>query len=164
MSTLKLHAASCARVTFRECHGGGSIPFDATNGNYVINFFARADSTEPTLAGTYVIEALAIPPLPAIDFEARPTDVPAGSTVRLEWSSQNATSCTASGGGWTGAKGTSGDENSPVINAATTFTNYLRRARRLEPEIGYRECRRQQLEWRRRRTLRSDRAAVARST
>jgi hypothetical protein len=102
--------------------GGGTFPFDAVNGNYTINFFAAADPTEATGAGTYAIEVATAPPAPTVNLEARPTDVQTGGTVRLEWSSQNATSCTASGGGWTGTKSTAGQENSPVINGATTFT------------------------------------------
>ena len=102
--------------------GGGSFPFDAVNGNYVINFIARADPAESTAAGTYVIQAVPVPPIPGVTFEARPGDVQAGNTVRLEWSTQNATTCSASGGGWSGTKAPSGAENSPVINAATTFT------------------------------------------
>lgn len=61
------------------------------------------------------------PPTPTVTLTASPASVTAGSATTLTWSSTNATACTASGG-WTGAKGTSGSEQSAALTANTTFT------------------------------------------
>ena len=52
------------------------------------------------------------PPI-KIAFSASPNPtggIKSGEKVTLTWSADNAASCTASGGGWTGLKGTSGTE------------------------------------------------------
>jgi hypothetical protein len=50
------------------------------------------------------------------------SSVASGGTVTLTWSSQNATSCTASGGsGWTGSQATSGTL-AVVVTATETLT------------------------------------------
>ncbi|HET7756098.1 MAG TPA: hypothetical protein VFK87_02490, partial [Steroidobacteraceae bacterium] len=51
---------------------------------------------------------------------ASATDVKAGSSVTLTWSSTNASSCTASGA-WSGTLATSGSQ-SPLIPATVTYT------------------------------------------
>jgi hypothetical protein len=57
---------------------------------------------------------------PTLNFSANPTTVSAGGRSTLTWNTQNATACTASGA-WTGPKATSGSQQSPVINASSTF-------------------------------------------
>lgn len=61
------------------------------------------------------------PAAPTVTLSVNPTSVVSGSTSALTWSTTNATSCTASGG-WTGAKATSGTENSAALTANTSFT------------------------------------------
>ncbi len=63
---------------------------------------------------------VSILPAPTISFSANPTSVTAGGRSTLTWSSQNSTGCTASGA-WAGNKAASGSEQSPVINATSTF-------------------------------------------
>lgn len=58
---------------------------------------------------------------PTVSLTSNPTDISAGQTVTLTWNSNNATSCTASGG-WSGAKATSGTEVTAALNATTTFS------------------------------------------
>ncbi|HTU66394.1 MAG TPA: hypothetical protein VMF52_10620 [Steroidobacteraceae bacterium] len=60
-------------------------------------------------------------PMPIVTLTANPTSVTAGGSSTLTWSSQNSTSCTASGG-WTGTKNTSGTASTGTLNATTTFT------------------------------------------
>jgi hypothetical protein len=60
-------------------------------------------------------------PAPTVTLSASPVSVTTGATTALTWSSTNATSCTASGG-WTGAKATSGTENSAALTANASFT------------------------------------------
>ena len=57
---------------------------------------------------------------PEVAFTADPTAVPSGGTSQLSWNSPNATSCSASGG-WTGAKGATGNETVGPISASTDF-------------------------------------------
>lgn len=50
-----------------------------------------------------------------------PLTINSGQSAELQWSSANATSCTASSG-WTGSKATSGTETRGPLTVATTFT------------------------------------------
>lgn len=61
------------------------------------------------------------PPAPKVALTASPTSVVKGSASKLTWSSQNATSCTASGN-WTGAKATSGSASTGALSANASFT------------------------------------------
>jgi hypothetical protein len=99
---------------------GGKIgPFEATPGNYFINFIARANATDQ--AGTYGISMSKAPPLPTLSFNSDRATVDSGRTAVLTWSAQNAVSCTASGG-WSGAKNASGNETTAALTSSTTFT------------------------------------------
>lgn len=60
-------------------------------------------------------------PPPNVVLSVNPTNISAGQTVTLTWSSTNATSCSASGG-WSGARNPSGTETSAALSATTTFT------------------------------------------
>lgn len=66
---------------------------------------------------------VAVGPLPAptVTLSANPAQVASGGTSVLSWSSQNATSCTASGG-WSGAKNLSGTEQTAALAQSTTFS------------------------------------------
>lgn len=104
---------------------GGTIPpFQAAAGNYFVNFLATPAA--PAYAGTYALTFGQAPPLPSVTLKADSQSVTAGNTVGLSWTSQNATSCDASGGGWTGhftgTQATMGAATSPAISTATTFT------------------------------------------
>jgi hypothetical protein len=100
-----------------QIYGGGAFNFPATPGNYFINFIAQPNSTE--LAGTY---ALSVAPGPSVDLTSNVSTIGSGNTVRLKWTSQNATTCTASGGGWSGTLDPQGEQTSPAITTTTTFT------------------------------------------
>ena len=98
-------------------YGGGTFSFAATPGNYFINFIAQPGGTDQ--AGTY---AMSVAPAPAVTLQSSATTVVSGGTVTLSWTSQNVTSCTASGGGWTGSQGPNGTITSPTLSGTTTFT------------------------------------------
>jgi hypothetical protein len=61
------------------------------------------------------------PPAPTVSLSVDRPQVASGSMVDLTWSSQNATSCTASGG-WSGNEPTSGTATSAALTVSTTFT------------------------------------------
>lgn len=56
---------------------------------------------------------------PSLTFRVDKRSAPAGSAIRLTWSSKNATDCTA-GNGWSGIKKTSGSETL-VLSAESTY-------------------------------------------
>ncbi|TDJ31788.1 MAG: hypothetical protein E2O59_00245 [Gammaproteobacteria bacterium] len=60
-------------------------------------------------------------PAPTLSFSATDVVVDSAANTTLNWSSQNASSCTASGG-WSGSKGTSGSEVVGPISANTTYS------------------------------------------
>jgi hypothetical protein len=103
--------------------GGGTLPFTATGGTYLINFVAQPSGTAQ--AGTYSLAVGEAPPAATATLQASPTSVSSGGTVTLTWSSTNTTSCTASSspaGVWSGTLATSGTATSAALTAATTFT------------------------------------------
>ena len=58
---------------------------------------------------------------PTINFSASDSVVNAGDSTTLTWSTQNASSCAASGG-WSGSRATSGSELAGPLSANTTYT------------------------------------------
>ena len=110
-------------------YGGGTLnAIKAGPGNYFVNILATpaAAGTNPDDAGTYVLNVSQAPPAPTVTLTADATSVSAGSTVHLIWTTTNATSCAASGSGWSGtfvgAQAASDTATSPAITAAATFT------------------------------------------
>ena len=95
---------------------GGPLKFTATAGTYYVNFIAQPGGTDN--AGTY---ALAIVTAPAVTFTSDVTTVTSGGSVKLTWSSQNATACVASGG-WSGTQPLTGTATISSLTATTTFT------------------------------------------
>ncbi len=61
------------------------------------------------------------PAAPTLTLSATPTSVTSGGSTQLSWSTTNAMACTASGG-WSGGRGTSGNETIGGLTATTTFT------------------------------------------
>ena len=61
------------------------------------------------------------PPDPTVMLLVSPTSVGSGGASTLDWSSTNATSCTASGG-WSGSRMTSGSTSTGALATSTTFT------------------------------------------
>jgi tetratricopeptide (TPR) repeat protein len=97
-------------------YGGGAFTFDATAGNYFINFIATPGGDDK--AGTY---SLSVAPGPTVNLTSDITSVNSGGIVHLTWSSVNTDSCAASGG-WTGSQPVSGTATSAALTADTTFT------------------------------------------
>jgi hypothetical protein len=61
------------------------------------------------------------PQTPTVSLTASPGSVSSGSSAMLTWSSDNATSCSASGG-WSGSMAMSGSQSTGAIAAAKTYT------------------------------------------
>ena len=101
--------------------GGGTLPFTATSaGDYFVTFTAQPAA--PSKAGTYALTLGLAPPAPVVNLTSSATQVASGGSATLSWTTQNATSCTASGG-WSGSQPLSGSNVSTgALTADTTFT------------------------------------------
>jgi hypothetical protein len=100
-----------------KIYGGGTISFPATPSKYVLTFVATPSAKNYGLYAVRVASSA-----PTVTFTAAAASVVTGQPVQLTWSSQNATSCTASGGsGWTGTESTSGT-TAVAISATVTLT------------------------------------------
>jgi hypothetical protein len=107
-----------------KIYTGGTFDFTATPGQYVLTFITTPDTTNATASlnnyGLYSV--LVASAVPTLTFTAASASVTDGQTVQLTWSSQSATTCTASGGsGWTGSEPASGS-TAVVIDSTTTLT------------------------------------------
>jgi len=97
----------------------GNFSFAATPGNYFVNVIAEPAGSDE--AGTYALDVASAPPAPVVSLSSDRSSVSSGGTVNLIWSSQNATTCTASGG-WSGNQPLNGTKTTAAITATTTFT------------------------------------------
>lgn len=98
---------------------GGSFSFDATPGDYFINIIAQPGGTDN--AGTYALSVGPTPPAPVVTLQSSATSVASGATVTLTWTSQNATSCTSTGGNFTGSQSLNNSFTTGAITSATTY-------------------------------------------
>jgi hypothetical protein len=88
-----------------KIYGGGTFNFSVTPGQYVLTFVATPNPQMDY--GLYAVRVASS--APAVTFTANATSVTAGQPVQLTWSSQNATTCIASGTtAWSGSEPTSG--------------------------------------------------------
>jgi hypothetical protein len=60
------------------------------------------------------------PAAPTVSLSANPSSVTAGANATLNWTTQNVTSCSATGG-WSGSRATSGSLSVGPLNATTSF-------------------------------------------
>jgi hypothetical protein len=113
-------SAAVTRGTVREgfVFGAGRFSFEAVPGRYFINIVTSPDSG--SRHGMYAVTADLTPPAPVIELTATPSTIDAGDSTRLAWNTQGATQCAASGG-WTGARGLSGEETTGTLSAQTLF-------------------------------------------
>ena len=104
--------------------GSNSTTFAATPGDYYLSVIAQPQTGSTDLAGTYALTVDVAPPGPTITtFQSSPTSVASGGTVTLQWTTQNATSCSLNGGGFSStAEQASGSATSSALTAAATFT------------------------------------------
>ena len=109
-----------------SCTASGAWIGDrATSGTEVVSPTVTSDYTI-TCAGdggsdsATVTVTVNAPPPPTVTLTASPTRVSRGGTITLNWTSTDATSCSASGD-WTGAKPITGPQ-SITINSPVTFT------------------------------------------
>ncbi|HNP37823.1 MAG TPA: hypothetical protein PKK10_18425, partial [Woeseiaceae bacterium] len=74
-----------------------------------------------TGSATFAVTVEGSLPAPAVTLLASPTTVQSGQAAELSWSSQNARTCTASGG-WNGSRALSGTESTGALTATSNYT------------------------------------------
>jgi hypothetical protein len=95
-----------------QIFGGGTFGFDATPGDYTINFITTAKATPGY--GMFGVSLL------NMNLSSNVSSVTSGGSVTLTWSSDS-DGCVASGG-WTGNKAASGTATVGPLSANSTFT------------------------------------------
>lgn len=98
--------------------GEGTFPFDASAGNYFINFIATP--AQGAGFGSYRLRVATRPSAPTVSLTAAAAQVTNGTPASLSWSATNASTCTADGA-WSGAKALSGSETTTPITTSATF-------------------------------------------
>jgi len=101
-----------------KIYGGGPFTINATPGAYQLNFIAMpAAAQQYGLYGVQIVNSG-----PVVTLQASPTTVTAGAATTLSWTSTNATTCTASGGTFTGSESTGSGSVSVIVTATTMYT------------------------------------------
>jgi hypothetical protein len=100
-------------------YGSGKFSFNATPGEYFLNFIARVNPSAKF--GTYGLKVETTPPAPVVVITANPVSVKSGESATLSWTATGATSCVASEG-WTGSRATSGTQSVGPLTVESRFT------------------------------------------
>lgn len=107
-----------AGTVLGKVYGAGTFTIAATPGNYQFTIVAiPAIDQQFGLYGIQIADSA-----PTVALTASPASVPAGTTTTLSWTTTNATSCTASGGTFTGSQATGSGSLAVVVAATTTYT------------------------------------------
>lgn len=102
-----------------QIFGGGTVPRQQlAAGTYVLNFLGQPATSAKY--GTYGLKVADSPPQPTVTLSASPDSITSGQSTTLQWSSTNATTCTASGG-WSGTKSATGSQSAGSLSANTKF-------------------------------------------
>jgi hypothetical protein len=101
-----------------KIYGGGVFSFPVTPGSYQLTFIATPSAQQQFgLYGVSVVYTL-----PVVTLTSNVATAATDATVTLSWTATNATSCTASGGNWTGSKVASSGTETVILSATTTYT------------------------------------------
>ncbi|MCZ6642422.1 MAG: hypothetical protein O7F71_12660, partial [Gammaproteobacteria bacterium] len=106
---------------------GGWSGTKGTSGNQLVGPLSTNTTFTLTCTGaggsanTSTAVQVNAPPAPTVTLSAADQVIDSGASTTLTWSSSNATSCSASGG-WSGTKGTSGNQLVGPLSSNTTFT------------------------------------------
>jgi hypothetical protein len=98
--------------------GGGTFSFAPTPGAYQLTFIATPQSAQEF--GLYAVSVTYA--APSVSLTASAATVTTGSSITLDWTTTNATSCTPSGGGFTGNITPGKGSQTVTVNATTTYT------------------------------------------
>ena len=101
-----------------KIYGGGIFSFPVSPGSYQLTFIATPSAQQQF--GLYGVSVVFTPPV--VNLMSSVSTAAADSPITLTWSSSNASSCTASGGNWTGSKAAGGGTEVIILAATTTYT------------------------------------------
>jgi len=96
--------------------GSQTINTLTTNSNFTLTCSGVGGSANDTVSMT-----VAAPPIPSVNLSASPSSVAQNGSTTLSWSSNNVTSCTASGD-WSGSMPTSGSQTINALITNSIFT------------------------------------------
>jgi hypothetical protein len=111
-------AVSRGSEVLGKIYGGGPFTFSGTPGTYQLTFVATPSAQQQF--GLYGVSVVFSPPV--ITLSSGVSTAVTGTVVQLSWNAVNATSCSASGGTWSGSKATSMGTESVALDATTTYT------------------------------------------
>ena len=94
----------------------GSQSTGALNANSTYSLTCTGPGGSATQSTTVSVT----PPAPTVDLAANPSTIASGSSATLSWSSNNATSCTASGA-WSGSMPMSGSQSTGALKANAAY-------------------------------------------
>jgi hypothetical protein len=101
-----------------KIYGGGTFSFPGSTGSYQLTFVATpAANQQFGLYGVSIVFSA-----PVVNLSSSVASAVANTPITLTWSSNNASSCTASGGNWTGSKAAGGGTEVIILSATTTYT------------------------------------------
>jgi hypothetical protein len=98
---------------------GGAFPINPTvSGSYLLTFAATPAAAQQY--GLYAVQIANAPP--TVTLSASPTSVASGAMTTLSWTTMAASTCTASGGTFTGNEATGSGSAMVTVAATTTYT------------------------------------------
>jgi hypothetical protein len=101
-----------------KIYGGGVFSFPGSTGSYQLTFVATpAANQQVGLYGVSIVFSA-----PVVTLTSSVATAVVDSPITLTWTSSNASSCTASGGNWTGSKAAGGGTEVIILAATTTYT------------------------------------------
>ena len=115
---------SSSNATACTASGGwsGTKVIDGSQSSGALAASATYGLTCTALGGsaTQFVTVSVTSPAPVVHFTASPSTVASGGASTLSWSSNNSTSCVASGA-WAGARATSGSQTTGTLTASATY-------------------------------------------
>jgi hypothetical protein len=97
--------------------GGKPLSFAGSPGTYQLTFVASPSSNQQF--GLYASSVVYSPP--TITLSSSVPSAAVGANIQLTWSATNASTCSASGGNWSGNKATSTTTETVLLAATTTY-------------------------------------------
>ena len=108
-----------------KIYGGGVFSFPGSPGSYQLTFVATpgANQATPPVIQQFGLYGVSIVfSAPVVNLTSSVASAVTDSPITLTWTSSNASSCTASGGNWTGSKAAGGGTEVIILAATTTYT------------------------------------------
>ncbi|HWY96600.1 MAG TPA: hypothetical protein VNX69_15490 [Steroidobacteraceae bacterium] len=108
-----------------KIYGGGVFSFPGSPGSYQLTFVATpgANQATPPVIQQFGLYGVSIVfSAPVVNLTSSVASAVTDTAITLTWSSSNASSCTASGGNWTGSKAAGGGTEVIILSATTTYT------------------------------------------